>query len=125
MIMQVGWFEVVIVSNARTRVKRDIKMVFGSWKNQPSLFKLLDLSALVGIIAFLVLFIFLKLSDLALSPGNTAIVLYPLFVAGLSATIRTQLSENPKTKPKAIFDWVVSIIIISVLVLIVAVFLKY
>ena len=113
------------MSNTRTRVKRDIKMVFGSWKNQPSLFKLLDLSALVGIIAFLVLFIFLKLSDLALSPGNTAIVLYPLFVAGLSATIRTQLSENPKTKPKAIFDWVVSIIIISVLVLIVAVFLKY
>ena len=117
--------EVVIVSNVTSSFINDVKLIINSWKKQPKINRLLDLTSVLGIIVFLILFILLKVLHIDPTIGNVSIVIYPLLVAGATSTLRTQIAENPESKDKALYHWLVMLIAFTILVAMVVFLVRY
>ncbi len=117
--------EVVTVSNTTSSFVNDVKLIISSWKKQPKITRLLDLTSILGIFVFLTLFILLKVLDLPLTMGNVTIIIYPLLISGATATLRTQIAENPESTDKALYHWLVMLVAFSVLAALIVFVVRY
>ena len=101
------------MSAQNNQLLNDFKDLINIWKDQPSSLKILDITSLTGMLAFIVLIVIVYEENIKQSPGNMSIVILPALLAGITAFARMKITEKPETKISVLKDsFIISLIFI-------------
>ena len=95
------------MSTQTRQIIDDFKALFQRWKKSPTVFIILDILSLAGILAFLFLLVAVYAFDTPRTTGNMAIVILPALLAGITMFTRSQVTENPESINKAVKELLV------------------
>lgn len=103
--------------------KKDLKNVKQYWTSLPENIKWLDLLTVVQVVLFIASYlVFTILKSLQPIPTNSALVIFPIAVAGFTFVMRLRISNDSETTRSATREFLLFLTMLVVLVLITVIY---